>query len=128
MKLRTLCATALVSAALVGCHQRHAAAPEPLSPEALQSVRESYTRVDPKAMVGAVIASLPEKGLVAVGGLPVKEFQEGDILVFVDASKQVIAAGKVIAKTADALHVSYDLRGANSREPQVGDLAVRSGQ
>jgi len=127
MNIRLLCAAALLSAAVVGCHKRQAPVAQPLSPEALQALRESYTRVDAKTLVGTVTAALPEKGLVAVGEIPVDQVAVGEIIVFADASREVIAAGKVIAKTADALHVSYDLRGANGREPQVGDLAIRSG-
>lgn len=125
MNIRLLC-TALLCVVAAGCQHRRPVV-QPLAPEAVQSIRESYLRVDPSTRVGTVIAALPEKGLVAVGQLPVNEFKEGDVLVFVDTSRQVIAAGKVVAKTTDALHVSYDVRGANGREPQVGDLAVHSG-
>jgi hypothetical protein len=125
MRFRGMLVATLMAGVLAGC-QHKKAAPVPLAPEAVQEIRQSYMSVDPKARVGVVIAALPEKGLVAVGDVPVADFKEGDVVVFIDNHRQVIAAGKVVAKTADALHVSYDLAGAHGREPGVGDLAVKT--
>lgn len=124
---KILCTAAVVTAALTGCADRHPQA-DPMEPQAVVDLRQRYTQLDPQARVGRVTATLPEKGLVAVGDIAVREFAEGDILVFVDSANQVIAAGKVVAKTEDSLHLSYDLRGPNGREPQVGDAAVRTGR
>lgn len=125
--LRTFCLAVLVGATLVGCRYRHSQ-PEPMDAAAVQQVRDRYTKLDPAARVGVVVAALPEKGLVAVGDIPVQDFAENDVLVFMDRETQVIAAGKVVAKTDAALHLSYDVRGPEGREPQVGDLAVRTGR
>lgn len=125
MKSRGMLVAALMLGVVVGCHHKKQAA-TPVSPEVLQEVRESYTQIDPSARVGVVIAALPGKGLVAVGDVAVADFNEGDVVVLMDSHRHIIAAGKVVAKTADAVHVSYDIAGADEREPQVGDLAVKS--
>lgn len=125
MKSRGMLVAALMLGVVGGCHQKKQTA-SPASPEVLQEVRQSYTQIDPNARVGVVIAALPDKGLVAVGDVAVADFKEGDVVVLMDSERHIIAAGKVVAKTADAVHVSYDIAGADEREPQVGDLAVKS--
>ena len=126
MKSRGMLAAALMLGVVVGCHHKKQVAAEPVSPQAVQEIRQSYKSVDPNARVGVVIAILPQKGLVAVGDVAVADFKEGDVLVLMDSQRHIIAVGKVVAKTAEALHVSYDITGADQREPQVGDLAVKS--
>lgn len=118
-------ATVLACSMLVGCKSTREANPDI---SAARQLRQSYTAVDPNAKVGLVIAVLPEKGLAAVGDLPVADFFRGDVLVFVDPAQKIIAAGTVVEKTADALHVKYDLTTPKGRAPQVGDLAVMSGR
>lgn len=115
-------AMVLVGMMLVGCRST----PKTLDAEGVKQVRSSYTKIDPNARLGVVIAVLPEKGLVAVGDLQVADFSEGDVLVLLDKDQKVIGAGTVVAKTADALHVKYDVATPKGREPVVGDLAVRS--
>ena len=123
MHLRHLTLTTLVGLALLaGCTHKHQGA---IDTTAVQQIRESYTRVDPNAKVGLVVAMLPEKGLAAVGDVPVADFQVGDVLVLMDTKQQIIGAGHVVAKTDDALHISYDVT-AKGRAPQVGDIAVKS--
>ena len=127
MKSYGMLAAALMLGVAVGCHhQKKQLAAEPASPQTIQEIRQSYKSVDPNARVGVVIATLPQKGLVAVGDVAVADFKAGDVLVFVDSQRHIIAAGKVVAKTADALHVSYDITVTDQREPQVGDLAVKT--
>ncbi len=125
MKSRGMLVAALMLGVVVGCHQKKQTASS-ASSEVLQEVRQSYVAIDPDARVGVVIAALPGKGLVAVGDVVVADFKEGDVVVLMDSQRHIIAAGKVVAKTADAVHVSYDIAGADEREPQVGDLAVKS--
>lgn len=112
----------LVSMMLIGCKST----PKTLDAAGIQQVRTSYTKVDPNARLGVVIAVLADKGLVAVGDLPVADFAEGDVLVLLDKDQKVIGAGTVVAKTANALHVKYDVTTPKGREPVIGDLAVRS--
>ena len=126
MKSRGMLVVALMLGVVAGCHQKKQGAAEAVSPEKLQEVRQSYVAIDPNARVGMVIATLPGKGLVAVGEVAVADFKEGDVVVLMNSDRHIIAAGKVVAKTADAVHVSYDIAGADEREPQVGDLAVKS--
>jgi hypothetical protein len=125
MKSRGMLAAALMLGVIAGCHHKKPVVVEPASPQTIQAIRQSYTSVDPNARVGVVIAILPQKGLVAVGDVAVADFKEGDVLVLMDSHRHIIAAGKVVAKTADALHVTYDISGADEREPQVGDVAVK---
>ena len=127
MKYHGMLAAALMLGVVVGCHpNKKQVVVEPASPQTVQEIRQSYQTVDPNARVGVVVATLPQKGLVAVGDVAVADFKEGDVLVFMDSQRHLIATGKVIAKTADALHVSYDIDAADGREPQIGDLAVKS--
>lgn len=125
MTFRGMLVAMLMLGVVAGCHYKKSG-PTPLSPETVQQIRQSYAAVDPNARVGIVIAALPEKGLVAVGDVAVADFKEGDVIVFIDGNRQVIAAGKVVATTADAIHVSYDLADPKGREPGVGDLAVKT--
>ena len=126
MMSRGMLAAALMLGVVVGCHHNKTQLAEPASPQTVQEIRQSYQAIDPNARVGVVVAALPQKGLVAVGDVAVADFNEGDVLVFMDSQHHIIATGKVIAKTADALHVSYDIAAADGREPQIGDLAVKS--
>ena len=126
MMSRGMLAAALMLGVVVGCHHNKKQIAEPASPQTVQEIRQSYQAVDPNARVGVVTAALPQRGLVAVGDVAVADFNEGDVLVFMDSQRHIIATGKVIAKTADALHLSYDIAAADGREPQVGDLAVKS--
>lgn len=99
--------------------------PTPADETTLQQIRESYTRVDPSAKVGRVIAVLPENALVAVGDVNPADFEMGDVLVFINTKQQVIAAGHVVEKTANAIHLNYDVK-EDGRAPEVGDLAVKA--
>lgn len=114
----------LTSLVLCGC-QSHKPAAIPADEATLQQFRETYTRVDPAAKVGRVIAVLPESALVAVGDVAPADVQIGDVMVFMNTNSQIIAAGHVVEKTADAIHLRYDVK-ADGRAPAVGDLAVKA--
>lgn len=123
MRLHHIALAGLIGSALVlGCaHKKSATADQ----SAIQQIRQNYAQVDPNAKVGLVIAVLPDKALAAIGDIPVADVQVGDTLVLLDAKQQIIGAGKVVAKTQDAIHVSYDVT-AKGRAPEVGDLAVKA--
>lgn len=126
MRLAQVAMVSLISVGfVVGCSSGKHKSGTPADQAAVQQIRENYTSVDPHAKVGTVIAVLPDKALAAVGDLPVADFQIGDVLVLMDTKQQVIGAGHVVAKTADAVHIAYDVT-AKGRAPQVGDLAVKS--
>jgi hypothetical protein len=121
---------ALLSVVLVvGCAHRNNK-PRPLapttaaSPEQIQALRDSYTKADPSARVGVVTAVLPSDNLAAVGDIPVGDLSNGDGFTFSDADNRPLTVGKVVAKTADAVHVKYETPEPTSRAPIVGDLAV----
>lgn len=126
MTSRGMLVAALMLGMVAGCHHKKQVASDPASAQTLQEVRQSYQAIDPNARVGVVIAALPGKGLVAVGDVVVADFNEGDVVVLMRSDRHIIAAGKVVAKTADAVHVSYDISSADEREPAVGDLAVKT--
>jgi hypothetical protein len=121
MKMRQVAlAVSMVALISVGCTKH-----KPASPEQVQQIRETYQSVDPHAKVGTIIAVLPEKGLAAVGDIPLDQVAIGDTLVILDSKQKIIGAGHVIEKTSDALQISYDVT-AQGRKPRVGDLAVKA--
>ncbi len=111
---------------LSGCQApvKDSAAP-PADEETLRLVRQSFTASDPTAIVGLVIAVLPDQMYAAVGDVDVKDFSEGDAISFIDSDKKFLVNGVVKKVTADALHIQYVPPAPNSRAPKVGDLAVR---
>jgi hypothetical protein len=116
----------LTSLVLCGC-KGHKPAAIPADEATLQQFRDTYTRADPTAKIGRVIAVMPENRLVAVGDIAPADVQIGDVLVFMNTNSQIIAMGHVVEKTADALHLSYDVK-SDGRAPVVGDLAVKAKQ
>ena len=121
--LLTVCA---VGGFLTGCQvpPKDGAAP-PANEETLRLIRQSFTASDPTAIVGLVIAVLPDQMYAAVGDINVKDFNEGDAVSFVDTNKKFLVNGVVKKITADALDIQYVTPGPGARAPQVGDLAVR---
>jgi len=97
----------------------------PADEETLRLVRQSFTASDPSAIVGLVIAVLPDPMYAAVGDVDVKDFNEGDAISFIDSNKKFLVNGVVKKVTSDALHIQYEPPAPNSRAPKVGDLAVR---
>jgi hypothetical protein len=112
--------------ALSGCQApaKPTSAP-PADEDTLRLIRQSFTASDPKAIVGLVIAVLPDQMYAAVGDVDVKDFSEGDVVSFIDSNKKFLVNGVIKKVTEDALDVQYELPGPNSRAPMVGDLAVR---
>jgi hypothetical protein len=114
------------SGLLTGCQTppKDTAAP-PADEETLRLIRQSFTATDPKAIVGLVTAVLPDQMYAAVGDVDVKDFNEGEVVTFIDSNKQPLVNGVIKKVTADALHVQYEKPATGSRAPKVGDLAVR---
>jgi hypothetical protein len=121
MRLHHIAMLALIgSAAAFGC--KHASS---VDQSAVNQIRQNYQAADPNAKVGVVIAVLPESGLIAVGDIRVADLKVNDTLVLLTPKQKIIGAGKVVALTADAAHVTYDVT-ANGRAPQIGDVAVKA--
>lgn len=121
MRLHHIAMLALIGSTMAfGC--KHATT---VDQSAVSQIRQNYQAADPNARVGVVIAVLPEKGLIAVGDIPVADLKVDDTLVILTPQQKIIGAGKVVALTADAAHVSYDVT-AKGRAPQVGDVAVKA--
>ena len=112
--------------ALNGCQTppKSTTAP-PADDETLRLIRQSFTASDPSAIVGLVIAVLPDQMYAAVGDVDVKDFNEGDAVSFIDSNKKFLTNGVVKKITSDALHIQYQPPATGSRAPAVGDLAVR---
>lgn len=126
MRLNYLVLSAVLTSLLAcGCAAHRQAEPTPAEQAALVQLRETYTRLDPGAKVGRVMAVLPDNALAAVGDVIPADFQPGDVMVFVDSHQRVLAVGHVVTKTADAVHLSYDVT-ADGRTPAVGDYAVKT--
>jgi hypothetical protein len=121
--LATAC---LAGGFLTGCQSppKDTSAP-PANEETLRLIRQSFTATDPKAIVGLVIAVLPDQMYAAVGDIDVKDFTEGEVVTFIDSNKNPLENGIIKKVTSDALHVQYEAPGPGSRAPKVGDLAVR---
>lgn len=123
MNMRQLVLAAAVAGLMaVGCTKH-----EPPTTERVQEIREVYQTVDPKAKVGTIIAVLPEKGLAAVGNVPLDQVAVGDVMVILDAQQKIIGSGHVVAKTDDAAQISYDVT-AQGRQVRVGDMAVKANE
>ncbi len=127
--MRMMPGVVLSALLVVGCvHEKPKPQALPPTPPAtadqIERLRSSYVQADPTAKVGVVTAVLPAENLAAVGDISVGDLNNGDVFTFLDANNQPLTVGKVIAKTADAVHVKYENPAATSREPIVGDLAV----
>jgi hypothetical protein len=125
MRLHHAVLSAVLTSLVVSGCTSHKPAAIPADEATLQQFRDTYTHVDPSAKVGRVIAVLPEKALVAVGDIKPADVQIDDVLVFMNTNNQIIAFGHVVEKTADAIHLNYDVK-ADGRAPVVGDLAVKA--
>ena len=112
-----------------GCSHHQAPMGPPVAAPAdaatVADIRRAYKQADPDAVVGLVIATLPDSQLAAVADVPVSEFKAGDVVTFIDSNQATIAVGKVEVVKEDVIHVKYEPRGDAARAPQEGDLAVR---
>src|SRR5262249_30230889 len=100
---------------------------EPASSARAAEIRQELKAKDPSAIVGVVIAVLPENEgrFAAVGDVPVDEFRIGDAITFIDSNMARVNHG-IVRRIADgALHVEYEKPMKTERAPQLGDLAVR---
>lgn len=97
----------------------------PADTQTVQQIRQEFQQFDANAVVGLVIAVLPDTNLAAVGDIPADSFKVGELLTFIDSNRATIAVGNVVATTPDAVHVKYQPQGDIPRAPQEGDLAVR---
>ena len=124
-------APAVVTTTLAGgCASRNSNADEiapPATAGTVQQIRATFQQQDPSTLVGLVIAVLPDNDLAAIGDVPVDQFQNNQLVTFIDSRQAIIAVGNVVNMTGDAVHVRYRPHGDQPRAPRVGDLAVRIG-
>ena len=90
------------------------------TPEKLSDVRDFFNKARAGTLVGQVVVT--NNNLAAVLEIPVKEVKIGQTVTFVDADKNVVNNGTVVAIVDDSLHVRFDATG--KRPVQKGDYAV----
>lgn len=113
----------LLGLAAAGCHHKaESLTPTPVVPSA--EVRQRVRHVASDALIGEVVAVMPESHLVAIGDIPVQNFRKGDILMFLGGDNTPIGAGTVVNVLPDTLHVQYEEPQVGGRSPALGDLAV----
>lgn len=123
---RTRWASAMILAAamIAGCQQnKKPTTPQPVPVTA--ETRQRIQRLAPDAVIGQVIAILPEERLIAVGDLPIQDFKPGQVLSFIGGEPEPVGAGVVVSIVRDTLHVRYEPPPPGGRPPAVGDLAIR---
>ncbi len=96
-------------------------APTPVSAE----LRQRLATRAPDAVIGRVIAVLPDNRLAAVGDVPVTSFKREDVVTFIGSEDVTLVSGTVVEVLADAVHIRYELPADGQRAPAVGDLAVK---
>jgi hypothetical protein len=118
----------------VGCQSSPPPAPPVAQPspqekgEHYRVLRSQYLAANPGSQVGVVIATLPANKLAGVRDVDYKQFTVGDILSIVDDQMNILANARVVKVDTDLLQVEYDRVFGASREPEVGDIAIRAVQ
>ncbi len=112
-----LIAMVVASLAMVGCKSSKTGGAEQAA-----TVQEQFAKLEPGTKVGSVTAVLPDAGLLAATGL--QDLAIGQTVVVLTPNQKIIAAGTVVEKTADAIHVRYDVN-EKGRTPRAGDLIVK---
>ena len=118
---------ALVSAA--GCRQAPPEKPMEITPPPstviTEEVRADLQKRAPDAIIGRIIAALPEERLVAVGEVNVADFRRGEGVTLYGTEDVTLGHGEVVEILADAVHVRYPPPPQVKRAPTVGDLVVK---
>ncbi|MCY2951034.1 MAG: hypothetical protein NTU53_03540 [Planctomycetota bacterium] len=128
MQLTRWAGLLFVGLLVVGCQKKASQPAGPVYPPAVAPTPETRDRIHrlaPDALIGQVIAVLPDQHLALVADLPVQEFKIGQILCFVGGDAVNTGTGVVVHIGPDALHVRYEEPQPGGRPPAVGDLAVR---
>jgi hypothetical protein len=103
-----------------GCSSKPEEAPAPPpSAELSDDLVAAYRKKHPDALIGRVMAVLPEHRLVSVGDVPVVDFKIGDAVVFVSSNDQQLTSGDVVNIVKDRVHVRYADPPSGGRPPQV---------
>lgn len=122
---RITCAL-LAAGLLFGCQsKKQQPQPQAASPAVIRSIEQNYRKVNPGARVGQVVEILPDANLAAIADVAVGDFAENDVVVFMDASRNVIAYGRVLNTVANHLAVKYTVDQPGQRAPRKGDLMLR---
>jgi hypothetical protein len=126
MRLTIIGALIFLTMGLNGCLSTHEPVTPPFTPDQIRQLRDEYRQYDHQARVGIVTAVLPNSNLASVGSVPVKDFDIGDIITFIDSNRKVLTLGTVEAIGRNTLTVRYKTPGKNGRAPVEGDAAVRA--
>jgi hypothetical protein len=108
-----------------GCSPKQEEEPAPTAAPMSDDALAAYRRKHPEALIGRVMAVLPEHRLVSVGDVSVVDFKRGDTVVFLGASDQQLTTGEVVNIVKERIHVKYNDPSSGGRAPQVRDLVVR---
>jgi hypothetical protein len=128
----TLASLILCLVALAGCQMRQSGdderttvvtAPPPAPTPVPDETLARFQRLAPDALVGRVVAGLPEYRLVKVGEIPIENVRVGDSVVFYGAGELMLGGGTVVDIVNKTLHVQYP-EPSGHRAPTTGDMAV----
>jgi hypothetical protein len=122
---RWIC-VAMLPVILAGCLSPDEPPAPPVTAGQLAVIRDQFSRTDPEARVGVVMAVLPSAHLASVGSVPTRDFTIGDVITFIDSNQKLLTMGHVEVVNQKSLTVRYDVPGEHGREPLVGDVAVRA--
>jgi hypothetical protein len=119
----------MVAALAGGCQPK---APPPLpppveptpTPQMAANLKQEILTSDPLAKVGEVTAVMPQDQTLAVGGVNVADFREGDVMLVIGGNMNTVAHGEVY-KVDRANNVVVLKFHDSTRQPERGDLAVR---
>jgi len=94
-------------------------APQPATPDTLSALRAAV----PNALIGRVVAVLPDKRLAAVSGIPVQRVKVGQHVSFM-GNEGFLTGGEVVTTVDEWVHVKWEPPPATGRAPIVGDLCM----
>jgi hypothetical protein len=118
----------LILTLATACRQTPPPEAETLTPPPAQpyteEIRQLLQKRNPDAMIGRVIAVLPEESLAAVAELDASRFRPGDSVQFFGTEDVELGFGRVVQVLSNAIHVRYDAPTDQRRAPVVGDLVI----
>ncbi len=114
---------------LAACQQTKVTAAPPISPEQFPTVRDSWVKAAPDLhlLVGLVTAVDPKAMTATLDQIDVSQVKAGDLMTVVDSHEAMLADATVTEVDTNTLQIHFTPQ-AGQRMPQVGDLAMRTGQ
>ena len=111
-----------------GCQQKVQVPQGPVYPPPMPVTAESkqqLERLAPDALIGNVVAVVPESFLAAVSGILVAQIKVGDVVTFIGGEAAPVDVGVVKAIVNDTLHVSYAEPRSAAARPWLSHMAIR---